>query len=843
MHPSQTTLALPGDTLGDLSPNWDTAASGNFLALWTSLWHPRLLAATGRLPDTVPVDTLVHEPLAPGHLMLVPDISQTHLGEPVLADEAMAPRVQQFASRGQVISHLAELLELPLEQDSQLTADFYALGFAYLQIELLTRSMRYDREVTQESLRTAVVGAAAAALAGDQTALDTHLSDAYDQLMQSRNHYYPIDFYLIDLSLTAATTVGEAFRQECQQASQLNVLVTSEVLDHMAAQEPESLVALRTAIDEKRVTVCGSTRSGAPLAELAPETLLAELKAARSATEQHLGHPPRVFANHAGPMAPLVPGVLNRLGYHAAVMSNFAGYPLPAGVSSRTTWTGLDNMSIEALAAEPIDVGSATAMLGLSQQMQHTMNYDLAASLLLVGWPGHRTEWHADLMQVTRRSTLLGRPITLGDYFDQTSSHDYSGITPASDYPSTSRVIDSVSSASQQVAALAQLAGATGEPPAAFRNLLGASESAETPGTLWINASSLDCPMAGGSLPGCGWRWLPAIDTKAQPPRCEPGVLRNEHLEVVFDPTSGGISATRFHDRRGNHLSQQLAVAPLGPPGIAAGLQLAPDGWEVAESSDTRGTLVSRYRVVDRDGKSLAAIRQRTTLQAHSRNIDIEVSFEPLADRAKHCAVASRIAVRDEDFVLSRGLQGIDLPTGASRVRSACVGLASEISPMAVLCDQVRLHYRHSGRMLDTTLFEAAGENTTAALSYVLDGRYPAQAYSVWRQAESVVALPAATPRQPSGWWFRVGAANVMVTHLEVEDHGAEGRLLRVRLLETAGRAVHTTLATWQTIEEAQQVNFLGEPDQLLRVEEGRVPVSLAAYEFVEVLLAIGDGQ
>lgn len=839
MLPSQTTLALPGDSLGDLSPNWDVAASGNFLALWTSLWHPRLLVTTGRLPDTVPVDTLVHEPPAPGRLVLVPEIAESHLGEPVLAEEPMVPRVQQFALRRQVISHLAELLELPLEQDSQLTADLYALGFAYLQVELLTRSMRYDREVTQESFRAAVVGAATAALAGDRESLDTHLVDAYDQLMQSRNHYYPIDFYLIDLSLTAPTTVGEAFRQECHEAQHLNVLVTSEVLEQMASEQPESLAALREAVDEGRVTVCGGTTRGAPLGDLDPESLLAELSAARQIAEQHLGQTLTVFASHAGPLAPLVPGVLNRLGYHAAVMSNFAGLPLPSGITSRTTWTGLDNTPVEALAAEPIDMGSSTALLGLSQQMRHTMNYDLAASLLLVGWPGHRTEWHADLMQVTRRSTLLGRPIKLADYFDQTTSHDYAGITPVSDYPNATRVADGAVTSTGEVAALARLAGANAENAASISQLIGCTESGGAAGTLWINASSLDRPLGGGSLPGFGWRWLPKVDITAHPPRCEPGVLRNEHLEVVFDPATGGISATRFHDRRGNYLSQQLAVAPLGPRGIAAGLQLAADGWEVEESSDTRGTLVSRYRVVNRDGKSLASVRQRSTLVAHTRSLDLEVQYEPLSERANVCAIASRIAVRDDGFTLTRGLQGVDLPTGASRVRAACVGLVSESSPMAVLTDQVRQHYRHSERMLDTTLFEAAGENTTAALSYVLDGRYPAQAYWAWRHADSLVALPAVEPRQVSGWWLRVAAANVMVTHLAVEDHGTEGRLLRVRLLETAGRPVQTTLAAWQTIEEAQQVNFLGESDQLLRVEDGRVRLSLAGYEFAQLLLAV----
>ena len=42
-------------------------------------------------------------------------------------------------------------------------ADFFAFGYAYLQVELLTRSMHYDPLVKQESLRAAIVAAADAA--------------------------------------------------------------------------------------------------------------------------------------------------------------------------------------------------------------------------------------------------------------------------------------------------------------------------------------------------------------------------------------------------------------------------------------------------------------------------------------------------------------------------------------------------------------------------------------------------------------------------------------------------------------------------------------------------------
>jgi hypothetical protein len=845
----QTTLALPGESLADLSPQLAGPQAANLLALWTSLWHPRLLAETRQLPGTAAVDTLVASGREPGQLLLVPAVAQSHLTDPWEPNDPWIPRLQQFGRRSEVISRIAEAVEIDLPTDPALTADFYALGFAYLQMELLTRSMRYDRMTSLDSLRTAVVEAADARLSGDEATTTDRLVAAYDQLMQNRNHYYPIDFHLIDLSLTAPSTLGEAFAQECRTADKLNVLVSSEVLDTLQNQHPESLQALREAIDEGRVGVCGGTTAGGSLAELLPEQLLAELRGAQDNAKEYLGEPLRVFASHNGPFAPLAPGMLHRLGYHAAVLSNFAGGPMPPGSSCRTTWTALDNQTIEGLAAQPIDAGSDSAMLGLSQVMQQSMNYDLAASLLVVGWPGHRTEWYDDLRQVTKRSPLLGRPITLEDYFEITSSHDYAGTMPADDYPAPAAAkvrpesLAAAPDATDFVAPLAQFAGAEGPTFESLAKLLGTSVASATSdepgvGTLWLNASPVPRNLSGGELPAFGWLWLPRM--VATLPRCEEGALHNEVMDVVFDPSTGGISATRLHAKRGNRMSQYLAVAPIGPQGIAAGLQLAVDGWQVVESGDERGTLASRYRVVDRDGKTLAKLEQRTTLSRESHTLDIEVDFEPTTDRARHCAIASRIAVPDKDSLLTRGLGGVDLETQRTRPRADWIGIMSARSPVAVLCDQVRSHRWHSDRMLDTTLIEAAGENTRARLSYEVDCRYPAEAFAAWQNPGFLASLPAAAPTQTTGWWLRIGAANVTATHLATEQTDV-GQVLRVRLLETAGRPVSTLLAAWRPIVEAQLVNFRGEPDQQLAIESGDARIAMAPYEFLEVMLLVSQ--
>ncbi|QDU58422.1 polysaccharide deacetylase family protein [Aeoliella mucimassa] len=837
MQLCQLTLAVPGDSLAEISPELDESRAANLLACWTSLWHPTLLAQARTLPAAVSIDTLAAGDREPGELILVPDVVPESLyGELAPGDTPQVPCIREYASRRKVISHLAENLPIEWDQSAEAdyAADFYALGFAYLQMELLTQRMAYNRSEGDQQLTEAVIAAADAAVAGDTELMDTRVVEAYDQLVQSRNHYYPIDFHLVDLSLTAPSTVGGPLEQLCRQATKHNVLITGELLEQLSASEPQTLAALRQAIDEQRLSVCGGTMTNRPPAEHSAESLLAELLAARQVAEQHLGKPLTTFAHYANPLAPLAPGLLAKLGYHSAVLASFGGQTMPDSYSSRTTWTGLDGMPLEALAATPLDMGRASTMLQLPTQMQNAMNYDLAAALLLVGWPGHRTEWYDDLMQVAKRTPLLGRPTTLDNYFEVTTSNDYSGAMSVESYPNASESPETTIDG-EPLRCLASVAGGQGDDAAAYAKLLGCSDT-DPKGQLTINASSVVLHSGDAEVPAFGWRWIANRGEGQLPARCEPGVLRNEWMEVVFDERTGGISASRPYHLRGNFLSQQLQLVPIGPQGIAAGMQLAFDGWEVGESDDYLGVHVSNSRIVDRNGQTLAAVTQYTSLAAHSQAIDVQVELQPQGSRPPNCALLSRIAVREQDYAMTRNVGEVDLSTVRTKVTTAALGIAMSKMPISVLSDRPLAHRRHSGRMLDSTLLVAAGENVEAGISYWLDNRYPAKALFARTAADWRLTLPTAEPSQPTGWWLHLGARNLLATHFAVEPQ-ADQLLVRLRLLETAGRAVDTQLLAWRPIVAAQQTNFRGEPDQVLILADGRVRLNLAAYEFAEIEL------
>src|SRR5690606_4933483 len=76
MKHRKTTLVLPGDHLGDLPQGIDPAVAANFLACWTALWHPALLAGLRAIPATISPGELMARGREEGELLVVPRLSQ-----------------------------------------------------------------------------------------------------------------------------------------------------------------------------------------------------------------------------------------------------------------------------------------------------------------------------------------------------------------------------------------------------------------------------------------------------------------------------------------------------------------------------------------------------------------------------------------------------------------------------------------------------------------------------------------------------------------------------------------------------------------------------------------------
>ena len=207
-------VLIPASTLEDFPSDLSDSDARSLLAAWTILWHPSLLAECGQLPvwcrADSPPETLENR------LLAVPTPSQSRLPDGIVTRAESCPSCHWISGE----SRSEMLAQLPLEKLPSVPAkpllcgsrsigieDFFAMGYAVLQIQVMTRRLRYTSNLDEVHLQNCVVAAAQAFVAGDADQASNSLHDVFDCLAEERDHYFSSDPHLIDLILTSRSTI------------------------------------------------------------------------------------------------------------------------------------------------------------------------------------------------------------------------------------------------------------------------------------------------------------------------------------------------------------------------------------------------------------------------------------------------------------------------------------------------------------------------------------------------------------------------------------------------------------------------------------------------------------
>ncbi len=223
-------LLLPCHSLEDFPTHHEGDDAEGLLAAWSAMWHPALLAAAGKAPSWYRVDDPPEE-LAE-RLLVIPAASYAELptGFAQRARAAGATLIRREPSRERIVAEaLAELEGGDRGVPADLVADFLALGYCHLQVELLTRQMRYSSNLDEVHFHNEALAGAAAAVAGDETHAREKLTACFDLLAEERDHYYSVDCFVVDLILGAASALGASLRAELGQSTPINVLLSGEL--------------------------------------------------------------------------------------------------------------------------------------------------------------------------------------------------------------------------------------------------------------------------------------------------------------------------------------------------------------------------------------------------------------------------------------------------------------------------------------------------------------------------------------------------------------------------------------------------------------------------------------
>jgi len=437
-------VVLPCRSLEGYSLDREVEHAEELLSAWSALYHPALLADAGSLPRWGSADEPPKDPS--DSLILLPPSSQQTLASDWLA--------QATSSGACVIGGLQrrdEMVEAALERldggpgsvDPQLAADFLALGYCHLQMEVLIRDAGYDMgtdaqyydeqyydymgQFDRELLERETIAAAVAAVKGEDQEAHDHLGKAFTQLTDARRglpYTYSTDEdpHLVDLTLVAPATLGQPLRDELAKNVPTNLLISGQVLEQLARQEPATLAALQEASSKNTVVIVGGEFDEDALPLLTPEGILGQFRRGMDAYERHLARRPSVFGRRRFGLSPVLPQILRKLGFAGAIHFTLDEGQFPTSRKSKIWWVGIDGTEVEAVAQLPADAARATNFLNFAAKVSNTSYQEHNATAVLAHWPGQTCLWYRDLQRMAAYSPVLGEFRTITEYLERSQS-------------------------------------------------------------------------------------------------------------------------------------------------------------------------------------------------------------------------------------------------------------------------------------------------------------------------------------------------------------------------------------------------------------------------------------
>lgn len=417
---SSLILVLPCHCWEDFPVDHTGETAADLLAGWTSLWHPTLIAQANSIPNWVRFDE--SNALIDSGLVVIPRICRTELPDDYddRVKSAGARLVDSNHERGPLVAKLLEGVEAATV-NPDLVQDFYALGYCFLQIEVLTRQMRYSSSLDESQFKQKTVQAAKSAVEGNCEAARTAIKSCFDLLSEQRDHYYPVEIFLIDLILMAPTTLGESLAQTLGSTEPINILLPASLLETLHTKQPGNLALLKQAIGDGRVGLVGGEFSEEPLPLLSVESMLAQLDAGLQTFDRSVGARPRVFGRRRFGLNPMLPQILKKFDFVGVLHATLDEGRFPESSQSRANWEGADGTTMDSLCQIPLDAARPETFSNLSTQLSESMDTDHVATRVFARWPGPISPWYEDLKRAARYTSSLGKFVTVDEYFSAAS--------------------------------------------------------------------------------------------------------------------------------------------------------------------------------------------------------------------------------------------------------------------------------------------------------------------------------------------------------------------------------------------------------------------------------------
>ena len=418
-------LLLPGHGLDDFPRSLAADQASELLAGWVSMWHPQLIAAIRTAPRW---QQAAYPPVDLNDLLVVlPSISQSILRSG-FQEEVTAAGSVLVRARAPWSEFQSELLSATgLTENNQtieaLRLDFAALGYAFLQVQLMTRQLRYTSNLDELLFSDQALQAAQAAVADDGETANRMLQSCFDQLGQERDHYYSLDVNLIDVTLLAPTTLGTSLRKQLSNAyPPTSILASASLVRKLNDEQPESMQMLNTSLTQRSTVLVGGLDQERPHPLMTFDAVRRDLMRASAAYATLGVARPKVFSRYSFGFLPDMSLHLRRSGFVGSMLIAWDRGDYPQGTQAKISWEASDETFLPALTPKVIDTADPSSFLAFGLKAGESLDREQVPALVLAHWPNRYCDYFHLLVAITKRTPALGKWALADDFFENTDA-------------------------------------------------------------------------------------------------------------------------------------------------------------------------------------------------------------------------------------------------------------------------------------------------------------------------------------------------------------------------------------------------------------------------------------
>ena len=424
------------EPLKDLS---DEQARSQWVTM-SAPWHPRLLAACRQLPRLEGIEQA--QAARADEIRIVPAGAGLYLapGYESAAISAGCRLIEAGIDRTALVSDLLENLpDAPSDSAAteepfpQLAEDFQAIGAAYAVLMNLSILMGHADVLNQELLAAEVLPAAEAWCRGDSTSALNRLRAAFEVLSQARERFFPIDSYLVDLTLVDGETPTEAIGEMLATRVPVSLLATGAAIDRLASRSPELGRQIADGVNAGWVDVLGGAYQELEESLLPLESIVFQYARGAESYRRNLDERTvETLARRRFGLYPMQPQVARRFGMRYGLPMAFDGGRFPVPKESKRIWESPDGSTLECLTRIPLAADQWSGAVQFPARLAWSMKNDHVAVLPLIHWPAPVAGWYADLRRTATYAPVFGRWVTAGDFF-HLSDRPWEVLRPGTD--------------------------------------------------------------------------------------------------------------------------------------------------------------------------------------------------------------------------------------------------------------------------------------------------------------------------------------------------------------------------------------------------------------------------